>query len=72
MRHGERTYALQCHPEITIEGFKRWQDAEWAPWGNPGVQPREEQDALAASHDQLQDAWFRAFLDKLFGPRGEP
>ncbi|MDH3474576.1 MAG: hypothetical protein OEM59_12860 [Rhodospirillales bacterium] len=71
MRYGERTYALQCHPEITIEGFKRWQDAEWAPWGNPGVQPREQQDALAARHDHLQDAWFRAFLDKLFGPRGD-
>ncbi len=67
-RYGASTYAFQFHPEITIEGFRRWQDAEWAAFGKPGAQSREEQDRLAALHDAKQEAWFHAFLDKLFQP----
>jgi GMP synthase (glutamine-hydrolysing) len=71
-RYGETTYGFQFHPECTRRGFRRWQDADWAPWDQPGVQSRERQDALAAEHDDVQDAWFRDFLGKLFGrPNGE-
>lgn len=66
-RYGETTYGFQFHPECTRQGFRRWQAADWAPWGQPGAQSREEQDALAAEHDDAQDAWFRDFLGKLFG-----
>ena len=66
-RYGDTTYAFQFHPEVTLAGFRRWQDADWAPWDKPGVQSREQQDALAAQHDPIQDAWFRDFLAKLFG-----
>jgi GMP synthase (glutamine-hydrolysing) len=62
-----KAFALQFHPEITVEGFRRWQDADWAPWGEPGVQTREEQDRLAAAHDTAQHDWFVGFLDDLFG-----
>ncbi len=67
-RYGASTYAFQFHPEITIEGFRRWQDAEWAAFGKPGAQTRDEQDRLAARHDAKQEAWFHAFLDRLFQP----
>lgn len=70
-RYGARTFAFQFHPEVTIAGFRRWQDAEWAPWDMPGVQSRDEQDALAAEHDRAQHAWFTGFLETLFGPLGD-
>jgi GMP synthase (glutamine-hydrolysing) len=66
-RHGERTYAFQFHPEVTIEGFRRWQSNAWAAFGKPGAQTRTEQDALMAEHDARQADWFYAFLRKLFG-----
>lgn len=67
-RYGECTYGLQFHPEQTVEGFRRWQDADWAPYGQPGVQDRAEQDALAAAeHDARQARWFHDFLARLFG-----
>ncbi|MEQ8651148.1 MAG: hypothetical protein RIC87_01655 [Kiloniellales bacterium] len=65
-RYGASTYALQFHPETTIPCFRRWQDAEWAAYGKPGAQTREEQDRLAAAHDAKQEAWFHGFLDRLF------
>lgn len=70
-RADERTYGLQFHPEQTPTGFGRWQSRPWAPWGRPGVQTREEQDRLQAEHAEATDAWFRSFLDRLFGlPNG--
>lgn len=73
-RYGASTYALQFHPECTIAGFRRWQEAPWAPYGKTGVQTRAEQDRLAALHDPRQDRWFRGFLDRLFAlqPAGAP
>ena len=65
-RYGETTFGFQFHPEVTLEGFRRWQDADWAPWGAPGAQTRAEQDALAPEADPAQDRWFRGFLAQLF------
>ncbi|MFP6731253.1 MAG: glutamine amidotransferase [Alphaproteobacteria bacterium] len=69
--YGETTYALQFHPEVTPVGFRRWQDRPWAPWGKPGVQTREEQDALQTAHDPAQAEWIEGFIDRLMadGPR---
>ena len=64
-RYGEITYALQFHPEVTPVGFRRWQDKEWAPWDKPGVQSREQQDAMQAAHDPAQAEWIAGFIDKL-------
>ncbi|MCB1367574.1 MAG: glutamine amidotransferase [Rhodobacteraceae bacterium] len=71
-RWGEHVYGLQFHPEVTPEGFRRWQDADWQAgvYAKPGVQPRAEQDRSCASHDGAMDRWFRGFLDDLFGPAG--
>ena len=67
MRYGETTFGFQFHPEVTRTGLRRWQDADWAPWGKPGVQARDEQDRRAAAHDPAQRDWFVGFLDGLFG-----
>ena len=69
-RYGDRTYGLQFHPEVTIEGFRRWQDAPWAMYGRPGAQARDEQSALMYKHDAAQAAWFYGFLGRLFGDSG--
>jgi GMP synthase (glutamine-hydrolysing) len=66
-RMGDRTYAFQFHPEVTIEGFRRWQANDWAAFGKPGAQTRAEQDALMTAHDARQAEWFYAFLSRLFG-----
>ena len=67
-RVGTRTYGLQFHPEVTIEGFRRWQARDWAPYGKPGAQSRAEQDALMLAHDARQAKWFYGFLAGLFTP----
>ena len=64
-RYGETTYALQFHPEVTPLGFRRWQDRDWAPWGKPGAQSREQQNALQAAHDPAQAEWIAGFIDRL-------
>ena len=64
-RYGETTYALQFHPEVTPLGFRRWQDRDRAPWGKPGVQSREQQNALQAAHDPAQAEWIAGFIDRL-------
>jgi GMP synthase (glutamine-hydrolysing) len=66
-RWGENVYALQFHPEVTIEGFRRWQRRPWAAFGKPGAQTRAEQDRLMAEHDAAQAQWFYDFLAGLFG-----
>lgn len=66
-RFGPRTYAIQFHPECTIEGFRRWQASPWAAYGRPGAQTRAEQDRLMSAHDATQADWFYAFLGRLFG-----
>ena len=68
-RHGTNTYGVQFHPEVTIEGFRRWQAAPWAAYGKPGAQTRLEQDAFMREHDAAQAEWFYGFLASLFGSR---
>ncbi|MGI9357051.1 MAG: type 1 glutamine amidotransferase [Rhizobiaceae bacterium] len=66
-RMGDKVFGFQFHPEQTVEGFRRWQNADWAAWGKPGVQTRDEQNRLMAEHDETQARWFYSFLDRLFG-----
>ena len=66
-RYGAKVYALQFHPEVTIEGFRRWQKASHGMYERPGAQSREVQDRLMHRHDARQAEWFYAFLGRLFG-----
>ena len=65
-RYGEVVHGFQFHPEVTIEGFRRWQGAPWAHYGKPGAQSRAEQDRLMVQHDAALAAWFYDFLDDRF------
>jgi GMP synthase (glutamine-hydrolysing) len=68
-RWGDKVYGMQFHPEVTPQGFARWQQQDWwltAPM-KPGVQSREDQSRDCARHDAAMDAWFRDFLTGLFG-----
>lgn len=67
MRYGETTFGFQFHAEVTPPGLRRWQNSEWAHFGKPGAQSRDEQDRLCAQHDAAQHKWFMGFLDRLFG-----
>ena len=67
MRYGATTFGFQFHPEVTRAGFRRWQDRDWAAFGKPGAQTRDEQDRLGSQHDPAQHDWFMRFLDRLFG-----
>lgn len=66
-KYGEKTFGFQFHPECHRDMFRRWQAEDWGHWGKPGAQTREQQDSLALEHDDRQGAWFRGFLDDLFG-----
>jgi GMP synthase (glutamine-hydrolysing) len=68
-RYGRKVYALTFHAEVTIEGFRRWQNVSWAMYGRPGAQTREEQDRLMHEHDAAQAEWFYGFMARLFGQR---
>lgn len=65
-RYGTCAYGLQFHPEVTIEGFQRWQQAPWARYHLPGAQTSEQQTELMYQHDEVQARWFMSFLDDLF------
>ena len=65
-RVGERTWGLQFHPEVTNEGFRRWQESNPEGHTRPGAQSRAQQDALMQAHDAAQADWFRGFLQRLF------
>ncbi len=67
-RHG-RAVATQFHPEVTIEGFRRWQEATDS-YGKPGTQDRETQERLMLAHDRAQGAWFYRLMDEMFGAQG--
>ncbi|RYG90313.1 glutamine amidotransferase [Loktanella sp. IMCC34160] len=66
-RYGDKTYGLQFHAEVTRDGFRRWQVQKTNAYGRNGVQPRAEQDRLAALHDAAQADWFHGFLGRFFG-----
>lgn len=65
--YGPRALGLQFHAEVTPHGFRRWQEAAWAPYGKPSAQSREEQNKLMAEHDAAQAAWFQSLLERFFG-----
>ena len=70
-RYGDKIYGLQFHAEVTIEGFRRWQDSS-TYYGRQGAQTRREQERLMYAHDAAQADWFYALLAKLFGKAGQP
>ncbi len=68
-RYGDNVLGTQFHPECTLDILRRWQALDVAPWQAPGVQAREEQDRLAASHLKNVEHWFEKLLEDFFTPR---
>lgn len=66
-RYGDKVYGLQFHPEVTIEGFRRWQRDFVSLYEHANVQTRKQQKQLMFEHDEAQAQWFFRFLEKLFG-----
>ena len=65
--YGDNAYALQFHPEVTSTTLlKRWHEADWAPWNQPGTQSKREQKKLSLQYDPLIGSWFTTVLDRLF------
>ena len=65
-RYGDNVLGTQFHPECTLDILRRWQALDVAPWQAPGVQAREEQDRLAASHLKNVEHWFEKLLGDFF------
>ena len=65
-RYNDAVYAVQFHPEVTPEIFKRWQDSDWAMFDEPGSQDRETQNKIVAKHGRSQTEWLNNFLQELF------
>ena len=65
-RYGDNVLGTQFHPECTLDILRRWQALDVAPWQAPGVQAREEQDRLAASHLKNVEHWFEKLLRDFF------
>jgi len=66
-KYGEQVYGLQFHPEVTIEGFRRWQEEDWSR--QLGEQSPKDQTSLMYKSDATQAKWFYKFLDNLFGEK---
>lgn len=66
-RYGDKTCGVQFHPEITLEGFQRWQLAVGDFSDRPGAQTVEEQTRLLKQHGAAQKAWLTRFLDHFIG-----
>ncbi|MEO0937822.1 MAG: glutamine amidotransferase [Pseudomonadota bacterium] len=64
-QHG-KALGVQFHPEVTIEGFRRWQVGNSA-YGKPGCQDPATQERLMLAHDRAQAEWFYALMDDMFG-----
>lgn len=69
-RYGDTTFGFQFHAEVTKTGFREWQNRDWASYGKPGAQTREQQDRLMELHDDTQHEWFMGFLDGFIGRQG--
>ena len=65
-RYGDNVLGTQFHPECTLDILRRWQALDVAPWQAPGVQAREEQDRLAATHLDNAKHWFEQLLGEFF------
>ncbi|MCY4303575.1 MAG: glutamine amidotransferase [Aestuariivita sp.] len=65
-RIGKNIYGFQFHPEITIEGFRRWQQMAGNDHHKPGSQDISTQNKLMREYDADQALWFYSFLEKFF------
>ncbi len=61
-RWGDRTYAVQFHPEITADMLDFWTTQGADLLGAPNTQSREKQMAAHAENSAAVDRWLETFL----------
>ena len=64
---GEKSIALQFHPEVTRKILDQWQGEFSSMIGKPGTQSIAEQNAGFEAHDPALKDWYAGFLDGWFG-----
>lgn len=64
--YGERTLALQFHPEVTRIILDQWQEELAGNIGKPGTQSLAEQDLGFERHNSRLTDWYRLLLDRFF------
>lgn len=62
-RHDEHCYALQFHPEVTLEMMRRWTKGAAHMLERPGAMARDEQLRLHPELDPPFEAWAERFVD---------
>lgn len=69
-RHGEKAYAIEFHPEMTLDMINRWCTSESGSrkLSLRGARPHEEHVTGYETHSARTDSWLNGFLDTLFGP----
>ena len=73
-RFGEAAYALQFHPEVTVDIMRDWMEDGAASLGAPGASPKAQQLVDADRYSDEMAAWLAAFLEGSILPLavGEP
>ncbi|MEM9104984.1 MAG: hypothetical protein AAGC96_04950 [Pseudomonadota bacterium] len=66
-RYGQKTVALQFHPEVTDRILADWKVTLGDNAEKPGAQSLEELDAGFLQHNSKLADWYRQFLDRFFG-----
>lgn len=67
----DHVFGVQFHPEVTDSFLEEhWLSQDWSEEASrqPNAQPLDVIRAGKALYEPAQDAWFRDFLTKLFGP----
>lgn len=65
-RYGDRTIAMQFHPEANRAIVDFWKTVIGHNAGKPGAQSLSELDAGFDRHNHRLTEWYRTFLDRLF------
>lgn len=68
-RYGDRTIALQFHPEATRAIVNYWKQVLGGNAGKPGARTLAELDSGFDEHNDRLTVWYQSFLDRLFPSR---
>lgn len=67
-RFGEAAYALQFHPEVTVDIMHDWMQDGAASLGAPGASPKAQQLVDADRYSDEMAAWLFTFLERSILP----
>ena len=67
--HKHNVFGFQFHPEVHQNMFEQWLQSDWKDefYATPGARPAHQQSQDNQKYNKQQTAWFKSFLDKVFG-----